>query len=80
MQQLLTQSNWGQLDYLIVDFPPGTGDIQLTLCQSVPFTAAVIVTTPQKLSFIDVAKGVRMFARLLVSLAGIPCHHKQVLV
>ena len=68
VQQLLTTSDWGELDYLVVDFPPGTGDIQLTLCQSVPFTAAVIVTTPQKLSFIDVAKGVRMFARLQVRL------------
>ena len=49
-----------------MDFPPGTGDIQLTLCQLVPITAAVIVTTPQKLAFIDVAKGVRMFAKLQV--------------
>lgn len=66
IQQLLTTSQWGSLDYLIVDFPPGTGDIQLTLCQTVSFTAAVIVTTPQKLAFIDVAKGIRMFAKLAV--------------
>ncbi|KAI7842036.1 hypothetical protein COHA_004236 [Chlorella ohadii] len=66
IQQLLTTSEWGELDYLIVDFPPGTGDIQLTLCQSVAFSAAVIVTTPQKLAFIDVAKGIRMFAKLMV--------------
>jgi len=66
IQQLLTTSNWGELDYLVVDFPPGTGDIQLTLCQSVSFSAAVIVTTPQNLAFIDVAKGIRMFAKMAV--------------
>lgn len=66
IQQLLTTTDWGDLDYLVVDFPPGTGDIQLTLCQSVSFSAAVIVTTPQKLAFIDVAKGIRMFAKLAV--------------
>ena len=66
IQQLLTTSDWGELDYLVVDFPPGTGDIQLTLCQSVSFSAAVIVTTPQNLAFIDVAKGIRMFAKLAV--------------
>ena len=69
IQQLLTTTNWGELDYLVVDFPPGTGDIQLTMCQSVSFSAAVVVTTPQKLAFIDVAKGIRMFARLEVG----PC-------
>jgi Mrp family chromosome partitioning ATPase len=66
IQQLLLTTEWGELDYLVVDFPPGTGDIQLTLCQSVPFSAAVIVTTPQNLAFIDVAKGIRMFARMAV--------------
>lgn len=66
IQQLLLTTEWGELDYLVVDFPPGTGDIQLTLCQSVPFSAAVIVTTPQNLAFIDVAKGIRMFAKMAV--------------
>lgn len=66
INQFLTGTDWGELDYLVIDMPPGTGDIQLTLCQVVPLTAAVIVTTPQKLAFIDVAKGVRMFSKLKV--------------
>ena len=66
VQQLLTTTNWGELEYLIIDMPPGTGDIQLTLGQIVPITAAVIVTTPQNLAFVDVAKGIRMFSRLRV--------------
>ena len=66
INQMLTTTDWGELDYLIIDMPPGTGDVQLTICQVVPITAAVVVTTPQKLAFIDVEKGVRMFSKLRV--------------
>ena len=67
VQQLVGRSAWGELDYLIVDMPPGTGDVQLTLSQDFQVTAAVLVTTPQRLSFVDVVKGVEMFDKV-----GIP--------
>jgi DUF971 family protein len=69
--QLATETNWGEIDYLVVDMPPGTGDIQLTLTQQLPFTGAVIVTTPQQLSFVDVIKGMQMFETVKVATLGV---------
>ena len=71
IQQILLLTHWGELDYLILDMPPGTGDIQLTITQSVQLTGAVIVTTPQKISLIDVAKGINMFSKVNVPLLGV---------
>jgi ATP-binding protein involved in chromosome partitioning len=67
----LTQIDWGQLDYLIVDLPPGTGDAQLTMTQTVPLSGAVIVTTPQDVSLIDARKGLEMFREVHVPVLGI---------
>lgn len=71
LEQLITQTNWKELDYLIVDMPPGTGDIQLTLSQKVPLTGAVIVTTPQDIALIDAKKGIKMFEKVGVPILGI---------
>ena len=71
LQQLLGETNWGDLDYLIVDMPPGTGDIQLTLSQRVPVSGAVIVTTPQDIALLDARKGLRMFEKVKVPVLGI---------
>jgi ATP-binding protein involved in chromosome partitioning len=71
LEQLLRQTNWRDLDYLIVDMPPGTGDIQLTLSQRVPMTGAVIVTTPQDIALLDAKKGIKMFEKVGVPILGI---------
>src|SRR4030095_11185490 len=71
LQQLLSQTNWKDLDYLVVDMPPGTGDIQLTLAQHVPVTGAVIVTTPQDIALIDAKKGLKMFEKVEIPILGI---------
>lgn len=71
MQQLLTQTNWRDLDYLVVDMPPGTGDIQLTLAQQVPVTGAVIVTTPQDIALMDAIKGLKMFEKVSIPILGV---------
>ena len=71
LQQLLDQTNWRDLDYLIVDMPPGTGDIQLTLSQKVPVTGAVIVTTPQDIALLDARKGLKMFEKVDIPILGI---------
>ncbi len=71
LTQLLGDTNWGELDYLIVDMPPGTGDIQLTLSQRVPVSGAVVVTTPQDIALLDARKGLRMFQKVAVPVLGI---------
>jgi ATP-binding protein involved in chromosome partitioning len=71
LEQLLRQTNWRDLDYLIVDMPPGTGDIQLTLSQKVPVTGAVIVTTPQDIALLDARKGLKMFEKVGIPILGI---------
>jgi ATP-binding protein involved in chromosome partitioning len=69
--QLLDQTHWRDLDYLVVDMPPGTGDIQLTLAQKVPVTGAVIVTTPQDIALIDARKGFRLFEKVGIPVLGL---------
>jgi ATP-binding protein involved in chromosome partitioning len=71
IQQLLREVDWGELDFLIVDMPPGTGDAQLTLAQTVPLAGAVIVSTPQDLALIDAARGITMFNKVAVPVLGI---------
>jgi len=71
LTQLLNETNWVDLDYLIIDLPPGTGDIQLTLCQRVPVSAALIVTTPQDIALLDARKGLKMFEKVDVPVLGI---------
>jgi ATP-binding protein involved in chromosome partitioning len=87
LQQLLNETAWPELDYLIVDMPPGTGDIQLTLAQQVPVTGAVIVTTPQDLALADATKGIAMFNKVNIPVIGLvenmsyhqcsQCGHKE---
>jgi len=69
--QILNDTKWGELDFLIVDMPPGTGDIQLSLAQSVPVTGAVIVTTPQDVALLDAKRGIEMFRKVEVPILGI---------
>jgi ATP-binding protein involved in chromosome partitioning len=71
LTQLLGETEWGALDYLVVDMPPGTGDIQLTLAQRVPVAGAVIVTTPQDIALADARKGLKMFEKVAVPVLGV---------
>jgi ATP-binding protein involved in chromosome partitioning len=84
IQQLLRDTLWGELDYLVIDLPPGTGDAQLTIVQSVPLAGVVFVTTPQAVSLLDGAKGIQMFQKLHVpvlglieNMSGFQCPHCQ---
>ena len=71
LMQLYNQTNWPQLDYLVIDMPPGTGDIQLTLAQRIPVTGAVIVTTPQHIALLDAQKGIEMFNKTKIPVVGV---------
>lgn len=71
MEQLLYDTNWEALDYLVVDLPPGTGDVQLTLCQKIPVSGAIIITTPQDLALLDVRRACEMFNKLNIPILGI---------
>lgn len=71
LQQLLYQTHWPELDYLVIDLPPGTGDIQLTLAQRVPLSGALIVTTPQDIAVLDARRGIRMFEKVAIPILGI---------
>lgn len=71
LEQLMGETNWRDVDYLVVDLPPGTGDIQLTLAQKVPVTGAVIVTTPQDIALLDARKGLKMFEKVGIPIIGI---------
>ncbi|ODS23416.1 ATP-binding protein [Candidatus Endobugula sertula] len=87
LKQLLFKTEWGQLDYLLIDMPPGTGDIQLTLSQSVPVSGAIVVTTPQDIALLDAGKAVEMFTKVNVPILGVvenmavyqcsECGHKE---
>ncbi len=87
LEQMLNDTNWRDLDYLVVDLPPGTGDTQLTLSQKVPVSGAVIVTTPQDIALLDAKKALKMFAKVNVPVLGIienmsthicsQCHHEE---
>ena len=71
VMQLLSQTDWGELDYLIIDTPPGTGDVQLTLLQKIPLTSSLVVTTPQKVSVSDCKKGIEMIRKLDLPISGL---------
>lgn len=71
LTQLLNETNWDNLDYLVIDLPPGTGDVQLTLSQKIPVTGAIIITTPQQVSLIDAKKGLKMFEKVEIPVLGI---------
>ncbi|MBU0601297.1 MAG: iron-sulfur cluster carrier protein ApbC [Gammaproteobacteria bacterium] len=71
LEQLLTETRWDDVDYLIIDMPPGTGDIQLTLAQKVPVTGAVIITTPQDIALLDARKGLKMFEKVGIPILGV---------